>query len=189
MIGEHFGHVFDKPLGRLARRIPVSPNVLTVTGFLITVCASIVLVSNVRLGGLLLISGGIFDILDGVVARVQGRATLFGAFLDSYLDRYADGCLLVGLAVSFFRTGNLQGILLCLSALVGAFMVSYARARAEGLGINCKTGIMERPERLVVLAFGTVSGILIPSLWALSVLTHLTALQRLHRVWRASAGG
>lgn len=189
MIGEHFGHVFDKPLGRLARHIPVSPNVLTVTGFLVTVCASVLLVSNVRLGGLLLVVGGIFDILDGIVARVQGRATLFGAFLDSYLDRYADGFLLVGLAAGFFRTGNLQGVLLCLSSLIGAFMVSYARARAEGLGIDCKVGVMERPERLAVLAFGTVSGILTPSLWVLSLLSHFTALQRLRRVWRAAAEG
>lgn len=188
MIGERFGHVFDKPLRNAALRIPFSPNSLTIAGFLVTAVASAVMPWDLRLGGALIIVGGMFDVLDGVVARSHGRETRFGAFLDSLLDRLSDGLIMCGIAGHYYLIRDVEGMLVSLAALLGAYMVSYARARAEGLGIPCSVGIMERPERIILLSAGALTGLLIPALWVLAALTNLTALQRLHRVWRATDG-
>lgn len=184
MLSERLGHIFDKPLEGFARRIPVSPNTLSITGFLITCSGSYILISDLRSGGLLILAGAVFDLLDGIVARTQGRATLFGAFLDSVLDRYSDAAMMMGLGLHFLYRGNHPETVLCMGVLVGAFLISYTRARAEGLGQRCNYGLMERTERIVLLTFGTVTGILLPVLWGLLVLTHFTALQRIVYVWK-----
>jgi phosphatidylglycerophosphate synthase len=124
--------------------------------------------------------GGIFDIFDGVVARTKGEFTRFGAFLDSILDRYADAFLFLAISWYFIEKGNPTGAYLSLGTLVGAFLISYARARAEGLGTSCHTGIMERPERIILLAFATITGWLLPVLWIMLFLTHITVLQRIY---------
>jgi len=186
MFGERFGHVFDKPLRGLALHIPLSPNSLTVAGFAVTAGAALVLVSDLRLGGLLVLLGGVFDVFDGVVARVQGRESRFGAFLDSLLDRLSDSLILAGIGVHYHLQGHTDGALLSLACLVGAYMVSYARARAEGLGVDCKVGMMERPERIILLSSGALSGLLLPVLWILAVTTAFTVLQRIRRVREAA---
>ncbi|GAB4390067.1 MAG: CDP-alcohol phosphatidyltransferase family protein [Thermodesulfovibrionales bacterium] len=185
MIGAKFGHFLDRPLSRLTARINVSPNTLTVAGFVITSLAALVLAVHLLAGGILILLGGVFDMLDGIVARNNRKTTEFGAFLDSVLDRYADSFLFLGLAWYLAAAGDHTGAFLSIGTMLGAYLVSYTRARAEGLGRQCKSGIMERPERIVLLAFGAISGWITPVLWAMFVLTHFTALQRVYLVWKA----
>jgi phosphatidylglycerophosphate synthase len=184
MFGDKFGHFLDKPLSSLTKRIPISPNTLTVIGFIITVIAALVLPYHLRLGGLLILFGGVFDMLDGIVARTTGKATKFGAFLDSVLDRFSDAVLFLAVTWHFARSENETGALVCLVTLVGAFLISYIRARAEGLGESCHTGLMERPERVVILAFGAITGWLLPVMWILLVLTYITVIQRVYYIWK-----
>ncbi len=184
MFGSYFGHIFDKPLSSLARIVSISPNALTLTGFLVTSLAALTLPQNLFLGGVLILVGGFFDMFDGIVARVNRKSTDFGAFLDSVLDRYSDSFLFLGLAWYFFRDGSMTGVSLSLGTLVGALLISYARARAEGLGKDCTVGIMERPERIVLMAFGALTGFILPVMWIMILLTHVTVLQRIHHVWK-----
>jgi phosphatidylglycerophosphate synthase len=184
MLGEKLGHPFDKPLENIAKKIPLSPNAITFTGFIVTLIAAVVLSGDLFLGGVMVLGGGLFDILDGVVARVNGKSSRFGAFLDSVLDRYSDAFILLGIGWNLFHRSNLMGVVLCLGTLVGAFLISYSRARAEGLGENCSKGLLERPERVILISFGAITGFIIPVLWVLVVLTHFTVLQRVYHVWR-----
>jgi phosphatidylglycerophosphate synthase len=184
MLSARLGHFLDTPLGFIAKRIPFSPNVLSVTGFIITVTAAFVIPHSLLLGGILILSGGIFDVLDGIVARTTGKATKFGAFLDSVLDRYSDALLFLSIAWYLAAHGDHTGSFLSIGTLVGAFLISYARARAEGLGESCHTGIMERPERLILLIVATLTGWLVPVLWIMLILTHVTVIQRVYYVWR-----
>jgi len=184
MFGDKFGHFLDRPLSSLTRRIPLSPNTLTVIGFLITVIAALVIPYHLRLGGLLVLLGGVFDMLDGIVARTTGKTTKFGAFLDSVLDRFSDAVLFLAVAWYFVRVDNYTGAMVCLGTLIGAFLISYIRARAEGLGTSCHTGLMERPERVVLLAFGAITGWILPVMWIMLVLTYITVMQRIYHVWK-----
>ena len=184
MIGEKLGHVFDKPLERFARKIPFHPNTLTITGFLVTAVASYALSTNLILGGVLVLAGGMFDVFDGVVARINEKKTKFGAFLDSVLDRCSDALIILAVGWNLYHRGNATAAALCVVTLVGAFLISYTRARAEGLGENCDHGLMERPERIVLIAIGAITGSSIPVVWAMTVLTYYTVLQRIHFVWK-----
>jgi len=185
MLSAKLGHFLDAPLSRLAQHIPFSPNTLSVSGFLITVLAAFIIPHNIRLGGILIATGGIFDMLDGIVARTTGRATKFGAFLDAVLDRYSDAFLFLSLTWYLAAHGDHNGSFLSLGTLVGAFLISYARARAEGLGQACHTGLMERPERIILLIFATLTGLIVPVLWVMLALTHVTVIQRVYHVWKA----
>ena len=189
MLGEKLGHVFDRPFAGFARKIPFHPNTLTIAGFLVTVIASYALVTNFILGGILVLAGGIFDVLDGVFARINGKKTRFGAFLDSVLDRCSDALILTAVGWNLFNRGNLTGVVLCLVTLVGAFLISYTRARAEGLGENCNQGLMERPERIVLISLGAIAGFIMPVLWAMMILTLFTVLQRIYHVWKITERG
>ncbi len=184
MFGDKFGHFLDRPLENFAKKIPCHPNTLTVIGFLITVFASLVLLRNLALGGILVIAGALFDLLDGVVARTNGKGTKFGAFLDSVLDRFSDAFILLAIGWNLYNHGNSAGLILAVFTLVGSFMISYVRARAEGLGEKCTNGILERPERIVLLSLGCLSGYIVPVLWIMLVLTHLTVLQRINHTWK-----
>jgi CDP-diacylglycerol--glycerol-3-phosphate 3-phosphatidyltransferase len=104
--------------------------------------------------------------------------TPFGAFLDSVLDRYADAGMLLAVAWNMFMKGDAVGMSLSLFMLVGASLVSYTRARAEGLGVSCTQGLMERSERILFLAAGAITGYMVPVLWIMTVLTHVTVIQR-----------
>jgi len=185
VISAKFGHFLDKPLSPLIKKIHLNPNILTIAGFVVTCVAALVIPYNLKLGGMLILSGGLFDMLDGVIARVNERTTKFGAFLDSVLDRYADAFIFLSLSWYFASEGNQTGVILSLGTLVGAFLISYARARAEGLGESGHTGIMERPERIILLAFAALTGWLIPVLWIMLILTHFTVIQRVYHVWKA----
>jgi len=182
MLSAKLGHLFDTPLISVAKRIPFSPNTLSIIGFLITTLAAFVIPWNIRLGGILILTGGIFDMLDGIVARVNGKATRFGAFLDSVLDRYSDAFIFLSISYYLAAKGDHTGAFLSLGTLVGAFLISYARARAEGLDESCHTGLMERPERIILLIFATLTGWVVPVLWVMLVLTHFTVMQRIYHV-------
>ena len=188
MISSRLGHFLDKPLTPFVRRIPLTPNQVTLIGFAVTAVAGVVIPFHPRLGGFLIITGGLFDMLDGILARNTGQSSTFGAFLDSVLDRYSDGFLFIGTAAYCLRAEVGYSALVSLGCLVGAFATSYTRARAEGLGLEGHVGLIERGERIVLLVFGLLSGWLVPVLWALLVLTNVTALQRIYYVYKQSAG-
>jgi phosphatidylglycerophosphate synthase len=186
MLSARLGHSLDAPLGFIAKRIPFSPNTLTITGFIVTLIAAFVIPYNIRLGGIFIMIGGIFDMLDGVVARTNGKTTKFGAFLDSVLDRYSDAFLFLSIAWYLAAHGDHIGSFLSIGTLMGAFLISYTRARAEGLGESCHTGIMERPERIILLIFATLTGWIVQVLWVMLVFTHATVIQRILHVWMAT---
>ena len=180
---------FFLPLVRLLSRLRVHPSTVSVVGFIGVVLTGVILaLGHLRMGGLLLALFGPLDAVDGMLARKTNQVSTFGAFLDSTLDRYAEIALFLGLIYYFLRLGNQWGVILCLLTLTGSLMVSYTRARAEGLGLSCKVGLFTRFERLLVLTVGLVFGGLIPILVLLSLLTHFTALQRILHVRRQSRG-
>ncbi len=182
MISAKLGHFLDRPLAPVARRIKVHPNFFTITGLIVTTGAAVAIVFNPRVGGILILVGGAFDVLDGVVARTNGKTSPKGAFLDSVLDRYADAAIFLAIAIYMYLSQSTTGALLSLGTMIGAFLVSYTRARAEGLGMDCHVGLMERPERVVLTALGCITGYLLPILWGLFVLTHITVFQRIYHV-------
>ncbi|MGD0885451.1 MAG: CDP-alcohol phosphatidyltransferase family protein [Thermodesulfovibrionales bacterium] len=184
MISYKLGHFLDGPLAPFARRVTIHPNILTVGGFVITTIAAVVIPLSLTAGGLLILLGGICDLFDGVLARVNGRCTRFGAFLDSLLDRYSDAFVLLSIAWYLAGKGDHTGTLLSIGTMVGALLVSYARARGESLGISSQAGLMERSERIFLLIFALLTGWLVPVLWILFVLTHVTVVQRSYSVWR-----
>jgi phosphatidylglycerophosphate synthase len=184
MLGNRLGHFLDKPLSSMAQKVRISPNQITLAGFVLTIIAAFTLAFSLFWGGLLTLVAGLFDMLDGVVARTQNKSTEFGAFFDSVMDRYSDGALFLGLGWYFLRAGSYMGLFLSLATMIGALLVSYTRARAEGLGKDCKVGIMERPERIILMAFGAITGWIFPVMWIMVILTHATVIQRMHYVWK-----
>jgi CDP-diacylglycerol--glycerol-3-phosphate 3-phosphatidyltransferase len=175
----------------------VSPNAITTVGTLLTIAAGVVYATgHIMTAGWLMGVTAFFDVVDGEVARRTGRSTVFGAFYDSTLDRVADGALMAGLTV-FYATNvvhhNIYMVVICLLGMIGTFVVSYTRARAESLGIDAKVGVMQRPERIVLLSapqafFGLFwnGWVLIGIIVLLSVTAWITAVQRIAFVYRAT---
>lgn len=175
----------------------VSPNAITTVGTLLTIAAGVVYATgHIMTAGWLMGVTAFFDVVDGEVARRTGRSTVFGAFYDSTLDRVADGALMAGLTV-FYATNvahhNIYMVVVCLLGMIGTFVVSYTRARAESLGIDAKVGVMQRPERIVLLSapqafFGLFwnGWVLIGIIVLLSVTAWITAVQRIAFVYRAT---
>jgi len=184
LIGAKLGHIFDKQLEPFAKKITLSPNTLTIAGLFVTIIAATVIPFNMLIGGLLVLIGGVFDMLDGVVARTNSKNTRFGAFLDSTIDRYCDAIIFIAITWYFFNRGELLGMLLTVGAMVGALLISYVRARAEGLGIECKVGIMERPERIVLISIGCITGLIFYTILLVFILNHLTVIQRIIHVYK-----
>jgi len=179
MLSKKLGRSLDRPLARLALHVPFTPNAITITGFIFMIFACSVLVSDLMTGGILVLTAGFFDMLDGAIARAKNMVSPYGAFLDSILDRYADASIMLAISWNMFSLGHTVGMLLALASLVGSFLVSYARARAEGLGVSCSNGLMERPERIILIAAGAITGFIIPVLWVMTILTHYTVVQRI----------
>src|SRR6266852_7436972 len=182
-----------RPLAQLG----ITPNTLTLVGLLLSVItAGVIAQGSLLVGGLLVLFAGIFDMFDGALARARNASTIFGAFLDSTLDRYSESIILFGLFWYALQAKTLHENLWpfhneqfwMLSsiyiAVVGSLMVSYAKARAEGLGLECKTGLLARPERVVILAIGLLSGTTIWAVALLAVFSHVTAIERLVYIWR-----
>ena len=161
----------------------ITPTGLTVIGFLLNLGVAAVLATGATtIGGVLLLVAGAFDTLDGALARVTGQSTKFGAFLDSTLDRYSEAALFFGLSFAASRQGDTTVTLVAYLAIVGSLLVSYCRARAEGLGLDCEVGIVPRPERVVLLGVGLIVGLELPVLIVLACLAHFTAIQRIWHV-------
>jgi CDP-diacylglycerol--glycerol-3-phosphate 3-phosphatidyltransferase len=176
----------------------VNPNVITTIGTLCTIAAAVTYAfGHISIGGWILGLTALFDVLDGIVARRTGRETKFGAFYDSSLDRISDGMILGGLAV-FYATDtprhSVAMVIICLLAIIGTFLTSYTRARADALGIDAKVGMLQRPERVVLLSapqafFGLAfNGLVLGAIVMLLALTSwITAIQRISFVHAATA--
>ena len=184
-----------RPVVRLAIALHLTPNTITVIGLLITVVAAILVASGwLLVGAAVLTAGSLFDAVDGALARAQGGGTAFGSFLDSTLDRASEAILYAGIAVWFLDTlaEPAWPVLAVLVALAGSFMVSYARARAEGIGLSASVGLAPRTERLVLVIVGVAlaglgfTPILIGILVLVAALTVVTVVQRIRHVWRLS---
>ncbi len=182
MLSEKFSHFLDKPLTPLAKAIPINPNIITFIGMLITSASGFIIPFNLFWGGIFILLGSTFDLLDGVLARVNGRASRFGALLDSTLDRIGDGFIFLGIACFFYRYNQTEAFIVTILCMISSYLISYVRARAEGLGVSCNIGIIERPERLIFLAFGCLSTYLYFSVFILNLLSWITVLQRIYHV-------
>jgi soluble lytic murein transglycosylase len=192
MLGRHRETVrqWSDPVGRALFRLRLRPNHLTVIGLVVSFFAAAAFIAgHVRSAGGLLLLAGLCDLLDGALARVSGQVTAFGAFLDSVIDRYSDLIVLLGIVVLFARMPHARGALVAMAGLVGSVMVSYTKARAESIGVECNVGFMERPERMICLVAGALLDLLEPALWLLAVLSNLTALQRIVFTRRVIASG
>jgi CDP-diacylglycerol--glycerol-3-phosphate 3-phosphatidyltransferase len=188
------------PIVRLLIRWKVHPNAISSVGFVATLVAGLLYhQDHVRTAGLFVLLGGLVDIFDGRVARESGLESKFGAFYDSTLDRLSEMVMFLGLA-SLYNTirgdmGDVAMIYVILLALGGSLMVSYTRARAEGLGLECTVGLMQRAERIVLLGLGSVvfglawNGLVLDIIIiAVAVLTNLTAIQRIIWVHKHAKG-
>ena len=175
------------PLVKLISKWGLSPNSFTVAGVILTAAGTgAFLAGFIRLAGICILLGGLCDTLDGLLARTTGRATRFGALLDSTVDRYAEFIMFSGIAAYFFFIddyGTAAGTLL---ALGGSFMVSYTRARAESLGFDAKGGFMQRPERIVLIGSGAIIHLnaLILAIWLVAFFANFTALQRIRCAYK-----
>lgn len=176
------------PIARLISAAGITANMLTITGLIFGIFAGVcIALGRLKLAGALILVGGLFDLMDGAVARANKADSPFGALLDSVVDRYSEGAIFIGIAIYFSRFSPdiyraIIGLSLTGLALIGSFLVSYVRARAEGLHVECKVGIMQRPERVILLSLGVIFGnlysLLIIVLCILVVLSHFTVLQR-----------
>jgi CDP-diacylglycerol--glycerol-3-phosphate 3-phosphatidyltransferase len=175
------------PLSAVLARLGVQPNVLSLFGFFAASAAgALVAAGYVTHGGWLFLLSGPFDALDGALARTAGLESRFGAFLDSFIDRYSEAAVLFGLLCwATFRDSHML-VLLTFLTLVGSFMVSYSRARAEGLNISCKVGLFTRLERFIILTLTLLTRQFAIGLVVLAFLTNFTALQRMFHVYRQS---
>lgn len=198
------------PLVRLMIKCGITPNVVTTIGLLGNIAGAVVLVwaaynpetprhdiyGRLILAGALIIGFSLFDMLDGQVARLGGMVSRFGAMYDSVLDRYCEMFVLGGIVFYFLQAGSLPGAIVTFLALIGSIMVSYVRARAEGIGLECKMGFMQRPERVVVTSLAIMATgiagvsidaassfnpdiILLIAMIIIAVFANLTALARL----------
>ena len=176
------------PVARALVRAHVRPNHLTVVGLGVSVLAACAFAQGrLRVGAVLLALAGLFDFFDGALARLANRVSAFGAFLDSVVDRYSDLVVLTGVVLYYHRAADTAGVLLTMVALVGTIMTSYTKARAQSIGLACEIGLIERPERLILLIAGATFNALTPAIVALAVLTNVTALQRIFYTRRAAA--
>ena len=173
------------PIVPFLSKTRLTPDTLTWIGLGITVIAAAMVSQNhLLIGGVLVLVAGLFDILDGALARFNNRTTRFGALLDSTLDRFSEALLLFGLLILYLNGTHELEIMLIFGVMVGSFLISYIRARAEGLGIECKTGLFTRAERVIILALGLMVNQVLITLIVLAVFTFITVIQRLVHVWR-----
>ena len=163
----------------------IHPNALTFVGLLINVVAAWYLSQGQFLiAGFVIIGAGIFDMVDGRVARETNQVTSFGGFFDSVLDRYSDLILLMGLLVYYGKIDRSPYVVLTAVVMTASVMISYARSRAENIIPTCKVGFMERPERIVLLIIGALFDRMAPVLWVLAVLGNLTVIHRMIFTWQ-----
>lgn len=177
--------VITHPIARVLEKLGLHPNTVTLLGLLLNIGTGAVIASGrLVLGGVFVLLASAVDSLDGALARVSGAKSRFGAFLDSTLDRISEGALLFGLLAWLLRQGATTEIYLVFLILLGSVMVSYTRARAEGVGYTCKVGILTRLERVVLLGAGLIFGWVRPTLIIMAIFTWFTVVQRVWHVYR-----
>jgi CDP-diacylglycerol--glycerol-3-phosphate 3-phosphatidyltransferase len=190
-IGVFFGRIIKAIVSALALS-RVHPNVLTFIGLLINVWAAFLFgmagstdhVAKFRWAGIVVIGAGLFDMVDGRVARSTNRVTRFGGFFDSVLDRYSDLGVLVGLLVYYASINRFFYVVLTAIVMTGTVMVSYTRARAENTIPKCKVGFLERPERVVLIIIGALFDRMAPVLWVIAILSNITVIHRMIYTWQ-----
>jgi CDP-diacylglycerol---glycerol-3-phosphate 3-phosphatidyltransferase len=173
-------------IGMTLHKAGIHPDIITIVGLLIVgIAALFISKDEMQVGAIILLAGLPLDAIDGAVARAMERKSRFGEMLDSSLDRYADGLIFMALSYHFAVQDEFDLMLLAMAALMGSFMVSYARARAEGVGVDVKIGLFTRMERLItIFIMLLVPALLIPGLWILAIGTNFTAMQRLWFVYK-----
>ncbi len=200
-------YVLINPLIKGMIKVGITPNFITTTGFILNVVASLIFIYAsedktmsdswlIGCAGAVILFAGLFDMMDGRLARMGGMQSKFGALLDSTLDRYSELFTLFGIAIYLLRNEPwVWSGVITFFAMVGSVMVSYVRARAEGLDIECKVGLMQRPERVVVTSLGAIVCGFTESLWALvvpmiiiAVLANLTAFWRIAHCYKVMKG-
>jgi CDP-diacylglycerol--glycerol-3-phosphate 3-phosphatidyltransferase len=177
------------PSVRLPARLHILPNQVTFAGLVLALSASWLVVLGWHVtAGITFLFAGALDLLDGMLARIAQRATDFGAFLDSSLDRVGEGTILAAIAYHFASEGEAGAVSLVVLGMLGAILTSYIRARAEALGLSCKGGVASRPERVLIVTSGLLFGMLLEATCLLAVLSLWTAGQRMLRVYQDVAG-
>jgi CDP-diacylglycerol--glycerol-3-phosphate 3-phosphatidyltransferase len=190
MVSSKIGHALDPFIFKIYRFVfrnkCIHPNVVTVTGtFFGFVSSACIAFEHFLFGALALLLSGFFDMLDGALARGSGKVTVFGGFLDSVLDRYTDLLVMGGIFFFYITHGSICYASITFIATVGTAIIPYARARAEAAGIQCRSGLLERPERIALLLIGLFVPVLLSSVMIiLAVLTHITVIQRIIYVRR-----
>jgi CDP-diacylglycerol--glycerol-3-phosphate 3-phosphatidyltransferase len=175
------------PIARFVSWTGISPNGVTLIGFVLMAVVGLLLARGyLQLAGVLLVVAAIFDAIDGALARMYNQVTRFGAFFDSTMDRYAEAAIFLGMLIYFQGQGAGTEIILTYIAIVGSLMVSYTRARGEGLGVSIRGGFLTRFERMVILIIFLLLNQLTIALWILALLTNFTALQRIWLTWQAT---
>jgi CDP-diacylglycerol---glycerol-3-phosphate 3-phosphatidyltransferase len=170
----------------------LTPNAISLTGLVLNVVAAVLVTQELWvLAGVAFVIGSVMDMLDGRYSRMSGKGTPFGAFLDSSLDRIEEGIVLTAVAAYFAKTGDQLAVAGVTLTIVGSLMVSYTRARAEALGVECKVGFADRPTRVVILSIGLLFAkgagladfeLLEPAIYVMAALTTITVLQRVFHV-------
>jgi CDP-diacylglycerol--glycerol-3-phosphate 3-phosphatidyltransferase len=186
---KNIAEYITKPVISLLAKTPLTPNAITIMGFVIILGAGALIVTDYFLAaGIVVLVAGLFDMLDGALARATGKTTRFGAILDSTLDRVSEAVLLITLLAVFTRDGLVTESILSGVALVGSLLVSYIRARMEGLGVECKAGFFTRPERVIILALGLMLSqfdkALLITLAVITFFSWLTVIERMVYAWR-----
>lgn len=172
------------PLIRVLAKWGVHPNCFTLTGVVITsMAAAALMMGHLRIGGVFILIGGLCDSIDGRLARSTGKASRFGALFDSAIDRYSEFVMFLGMVTYFMTLKDYSAAVVTFIALCGSIMVSYTRARAESLGFESSAGLMQRPERIVLLGFGALIHPLTfkLSIWLVAIFANTTAIQRIRQ--------
>jgi CDP-diacylglycerol---glycerol-3-phosphate 3-phosphatidyltransferase len=184
LIGKICATILDKMVLALSY-LHINPNLITFIGFLITLPSAWFLArGEFFTAGWIIVISGLFDMLDGRVARITNSVTKFGAFFDSVLDRYSDMAIFIGLMIYYARCQRMGYVGLAGIAMMGSILTSYTRARAECLIPLCKVGFLERPERLVLLIIGTFFNRMAPVLWVMAIFSNLTVIHRIYFTWQ-----
>jgi CDP-diacylglycerol--glycerol-3-phosphate 3-phosphatidyltransferase len=176
-------------VARVLARWNVSPDLVTFIGLILTIGVGILAgLGEIRWAGIVYVFAALCDAIDGTLARVGGKGSRFGAFLDSTIDRFEESIVFLGLSVYYAQVGGVYEIPLILVAAIGSLMVSYTRARAEALGVSCKVGFMTRVPRVLIMIAGMILDQVLIALILIAVTSLFTAFHRLYHVWRMTGG-
>ena len=188
MISAILGHELDRPLSWLIKNTVlerVHPTALTLIGLLVNLVAAAAIITGYwKSAALLILAAGFFDMLDGATARTLRKTSHFGGFIDSVIDRYSDMSLLIALIIFYALQGKIFMVSLCSIASLGTVLIPYTRAKAEALIPECKVGLMERAERILLLAAGTFFNSMEIIMWLMALFTHLTVFHRIYYTWK-----